>query len=51
MLGCLTDPAGPAGLRLAPDIGLTLDWTETPKACEAIESRTLRGKAVLALGN
>ncbi|MFE3188951.1 zinc-binding dehydrogenase [Nocardia sp. NPDC059240] len=37
--------------RLTPDIGLTLDWTETPKAFEAIESRTLRGKAVLTLGN
>ena len=33
--------------RLAPHIGLTLGWEETPRAFAALAGRTLRGKAVL----
>ncbi|HUB39949.1 MAG TPA: zinc-binding dehydrogenase [Streptosporangiaceae bacterium] len=33
--------------RLAPHIGLTLGWEETPRAFAALADRTLRGKAVL----
>ena len=33
--------------RLRPLIGLTLDWTKTPQAFEALTQRGFRGKAVL----
>ncbi|MGF6880578.1 NADPH2:quinone reductase [Nocardia sp. GAS34] len=36
--------------RLRPRIGLTLDWTRTPEAFEALADRTLRGKAILTIG-
>jgi NADPH:quinone reductase-like Zn-dependent oxidoreductase len=38
-----------AGGRLRPEIGVSADWTETPRVLAAVRDRKVRGNAVLTL--